>query len=67
MGTTHHESGTLWMGEDATTSVTDTIGRFHHVENAYACDQSVFPSVGSANPVLTGLVLAQRLGRHLPL
>ena len=61
LGTTYHESGTLWMGNDPTTSVTDPFGRFHHIANAYACDQSVFPTVGSANPALTGLVLAHRL------
>jgi choline dehydrogenase-like flavoprotein len=47
------------MGEDPNTSVTNAVGRFHHVSNAYACDQSLFPTVGSANPVLTGLTLAR--------
>lgn len=65
LGTTYHESGTLWMGEDPTTSVTDPTGRFHHVANAYACDQSLFPTVGSANPVLTGLTLARHIARSL--
>ncbi|WP_017555611.1 GMC oxidoreductase [Nocardiopsis baichengensis] len=66
LGTTFHEAGTLWMGEDPASSVTDPSGRFHHVSNAYACDQSVFPTVGSANPVLTGLALAARLAERLP-
>ena len=66
LGTTYHESGTLWMGEDPATSVTNPVGRFHHVQNAYACDQSVFPTVGSVNPVLTGLTLARRLVENLP-
>jgi choline dehydrogenase-like flavoprotein len=65
LGTTYHESGTLWMGEDPATSVTDPVGRFHHVANAYACDQSIFPTVGSVNPVLTGLTLTRRLAEHL--
>lgn len=65
LGTTYHESGTLWMGKAAATSVTDTYGRFHEIANAYACDQSIFPTVGSANPVLTGLALARRLADHL--
>ncbi|MGE4054704.1 MAG: GMC oxidoreductase [Vicinamibacterales bacterium] len=64
LGTTYHEAGTLWMG-DPGSSVTDSLGRFHHVNNAYACDQSIFPTVGSANPVLTGLTLARRLADHL--
>jgi hypothetical protein len=65
LGTTYHESGTLWMGNDPATSVTDPFGRFHHVANAYACDQSIFPTVGSANPALTGLALAHRLADQL--
>lgn len=65
LGTTYHESGTLWMGDDPATSVTDPHGRFHHLANAYACDQSTFPTVGSANPALTGLTLAHRLADHL--
>jgi hypothetical protein len=65
LGTTYHEAGTLWMGDLPATSVTDTVGRFHHISNAYACDQSVFPTVGSVNPVLTGLTLARRLAESL--
>jgi choline dehydrogenase-like flavoprotein len=65
LGTTYHECGTLWMGMDPTTSVTDTSGRFHHVANAYACDQSLFPTSGSANPVLTGLTLARRVAEAI--
>ncbi|WP_425437564.1 GMC oxidoreductase [Nocardioides gansuensis] len=46
------------------TSVTDPLGRFHHVSNAYCCDQAIFPIVGSVNPVLTGLTLAHRLAQY---
>lgn len=67
LGTTYHESGTLWMGDDPSHSVTNPLGRFHHVQNAYACDQSVFPTVGSVNPVLTGLTLGLRLAQELPI
>lgn len=65
LGSTYHESGTLWMGNNPGDSVTDAFGRFHHIGNAYACDQSLFPTVGSVNPVLTGLTLARRLAEHL--
>jgi choline dehydrogenase-like flavoprotein len=65
LGTTYHEAGTLWMGNAPAASVTDDLGRFHHVANAFACDQSLFPTVGSVNPVLTGLTLARRLAEHL--
>jgi hypothetical protein len=66
LGTTYHESGTLWMGDDPATSVTSPLGRFHHIDNAYVCDQSLFPTVGSVNPALTGLTLAKRLAEQLP-
>ena len=65
LGTTHHESGTLWIGDNPATSVTDADGRFHHVTNVYVCDQAAFPTVGSANPVLTGLTLARALAERL--
>lgn len=61
LGTSYHESGTLWMGTDANTSVTNTSGRFHNYNNLYCVDQSIFPTVGSANPVLTGLVLTRKV------
>ncbi len=65
LGTTYHEAGTLWMGSNPVNSVTDEVGRFHHIQNAYACDQSIFPTVGSVNPVLTGLTLARQLAENL--
>jgi hypothetical protein len=65
LGTTYHEAGTLWMGDNPGTSVTNPLGRFHTIPNAYACDQSLFPTVGSVNPVLTGLTLAKRLAEQL--
>jgi choline dehydrogenase-like flavoprotein len=61
LGTTYHEAGTLWMGNSVGDSVTNTAGRFHHVTNAYACDQALFPTAGSVNPVLTGLTLVGRV------
>ncbi|HLH54789.1 MAG TPA: GMC oxidoreductase [Verrucomicrobiae bacterium] len=61
LGTTYHEAGTLWMGTDPTKSVTDTNGRFHNVSNAFCADQSLFVTVGSVNPTLTGLVLSRKV------
>jgi choline dehydrogenase-like flavoprotein len=61
LGSTYHEAGTLWMGDERATSVTNTNGGFHHVENAYCADQSLFVNVGSVNPTLTGLVLSRKV------
>jgi len=61
LGTTYHEAGTLWMGTNPATSVSDTNGRFHNVANAFCADQSLFVTVGSVNPTLTGLVLSRKV------
>jgi choline dehydrogenase-like flavoprotein len=63
LGTTYHEAGTLWMGTDPRSSVTDTNGRFHDISNAFCADQSLFVTVGSVNPALTGLVLARKVAK----
>jgi choline dehydrogenase-like flavoprotein len=60
LGTTHHEAGTLSLG-----TVTEASGRLKHVDNAYAAGPALFPTVGSPNPMLTGVALARRLARHL--
>jgi hypothetical protein len=65
LGTTYHESGTLWMGDDPAISVTSTNGRFHHIANAYCVDQALFPTAGSANPALTGLTLTRKVADHI--
>jgi GMC oxidoreductase len=65
LGTTHHEAGTLWMGTDVSTSVVNPDCRFHNVSNTYVAGPTVFPSIGSPNPMLTGIALARRLGDHL--
>jgi choline dehydrogenase-like flavoprotein len=65
VGTTHHEAGTLRMGDDPNKSVTDANCRFHQVANAYVAGPALFPTIGSPNPMLTGIALVRRLGDHL--
>jgi hypothetical protein len=65
LGTTHHEAGTLHMGDDPSRSVTDANGRFHFVTNAYAAGPALFPTIGSPNPMLTGVALARRMADQL--
>jgi len=65
LGTTHHEAGTLRMGDNASDSVTDVNCRLHGVQNTYLAGPALFPSTGSPNPMLTGIALARRLGDHL--
>ncbi|HWZ94965.1 MAG TPA: GMC oxidoreductase [Opitutaceae bacterium] len=65
LGTTYHEAGTMWMGTTPATSITDPNGRFHHVQNAYCADQSLFVTVGSVNPTLTGLTLTRKVAEAI--
>lgn len=60
LGTTHHEAGTLRMSDDAAKGVTNLDGRFHQVPNVYAVGPALFPTIGSPNPMLTGIALVRR-------
>ena len=66
LGTTHHEAGTLWMGDQGPAgSPTDPDCRLNQLTNAYVAAPALLPSTGSPNPMLTGIALARRLGDHL--
>lgn len=65
LGTTHHEAGTLRMGVSPTRSVTTPNARFHQVVNAYVAGPALLPTMGSPNPMLSGVALARRLAEHL--
>jgi choline dehydrogenase-like flavoprotein len=60
-----HPMGTARMGEDPSTSVVDAQLRAHDVENLYVAGSAVFRTGGHANPTLTIVALAHRLGAHL--
>lgn len=55
-----HLMGTLRMGPDAATSVLNANGRFHDLENLFACDGSVFPTSSGFNPTMTIIAVAAR-------
>ena len=58
---TAHLMGGCTMGEDMSQSVVNSQGRFHHADNLYVIDGSVFPTSIGANPQLSiyGLALKQ--------
>lgn len=60
LGTTHHDAGTLRMTVNAADGVTNEFGRIHDTTNCYVAAPAVFPTVGSPNPMLTGVALARR-------
>jgi choline dehydrogenase-like flavoprotein len=65
LSSTHHEAGTLWMGDAAGSSVTDHTGRIWELDNLYAVGPAVLPTIGSPNPMLSGVALARRTARKL--
>lgn len=65
LGTTHHDAGTLWMGDDVAQSVTNEFGRIHDTTNCYVASPALFPTIGSPNPMLTGVALARRTANLL--
>jgi len=60
-----HQAGTLRMGDDPVTSVTDPSGRVHGYDNLWVSDGAVHVTNGGVNPVLTILALAFRTAENL--
>jgi choline dehydrogenase-like flavoprotein len=65
LGSTHHEAGTLRMGDNIAASVTDGFGRIHDTTNCFCASPALYPSLGSPNPMLTGVGLVRRTGDFL--
>jgi choline dehydrogenase-like flavoprotein len=63
--TSAHIMGTLRMGNDPATSVTNAGGRFHDVDNLYATDGSVFVSSSGYNPTLTIFAVALKIAHGI--
>lgn len=60
-----HLMGTARMGDDARTSVVDSWGRCHDLENLYVGDASVFVTSGCLNPTSTAQAFALRLADRI--
>jgi hypothetical protein len=65
LGTTHHEGGSLRMGDAVADAVTDGFGRVYDTTNCFCASPALFPMGGSPNPMLTGVALARRTGDYL--
>ena len=60
-----HHMGTARMSDDPTAGVVDRDCRSHDVDNLYIASSATFPTSGHANPTLTIVAMAHRLGDHL--
>lgn len=60
-----HHIGTARMSTDPSQGVVDADCRVHGVDNLYLAGAATFPTSGQANPTLTIVAMALRLGTHL--
>ena len=60
-----HQAGTCRFGSDPASSVLDVDCKAHELDNLYAVDTSIFPSIGAVNPALTAMANSLRVGDHL--
>jgi choline dehydrogenase-like flavoprotein len=60
-----HQAGTCRFGTDPASSVFDVNCKAHELDNLYAVDTSIFPSIGAVNPALTAMANSLRVGDHL--
>jgi choline dehydrogenase-like flavoprotein len=66
LGTTHHEAGTLWIGDQGPARSPSNVNcQLNQLTNAFVAAPALLPSTGSPNPMLTGIALARRLADHL--
>ena len=63
-GAMHIMGGTV-MGNDPATSVTNSYGQVHDVENLFVSGPGLFPTSGGVNPTFTVNALALRAANHL--
>ncbi len=60
-----HVMGGCPMGDDPERSVTDSNGKFHHLDHLYVMDGSLFPTSIGANPQLSIYGLVHKLSSQL--
>ena len=60
-----HVMGGCPMGNDPKKSVTNVDGKFHHLDNLYIMDGSLFPTSIGANPQLSIYGLTYKLANQL--
>lgn len=58
--TAFHPMGTARMGAGPATSVVDSCGRHHAIDNLWVADASVFPTCVGVNPQMTIMAFAKR-------
>jgi choline dehydrogenase-like flavoprotein len=61
----NHVFGSTSMGEDKNRHVVDSSGAAWEVDDLYVCDTGIIPTTPAANPMLTIMAIADRMGDTL--
>lgn len=62
---TAHMMGGCRMGDDSSTSVVNSYGQCHDIDNLFICDASIFVTSGGGNPTNTVMSLALRTADYI--
>ncbi|MFC4808155.1 GMC family oxidoreductase [Paenibacillus sp. GCM10023250] len=62
---TAHMMGGCRMGDDPASSVVNSYGQTHDIDNLFICDASTFVTSGGGNPTNTVMALALRTAEHI--
>ena len=60
-----HPMGSVWMGDDPLRACVDSTGRYHHLDNLFVADTSLYPSSIGVPPQLTAYALGTHVGRQI--
>jgi len=63
--TSVHPMSSVWMGDSPQNSCVDSTGRYHHLDNLYVADTSLFPTSTGGPPQLTAYAMGLHVGRHV--
>jgi len=60
-----HPMSSVWMGDDPRSSCVTSGGRYHHLDNLFVADTSLYPSSIGVPPQLTAYALGRHVGEAL--
>ncbi len=60
-----HPMGSVWMGDKEQKSCVNSQGRYHHLDNLFVADTSLFPSSLGVPPQWTTYALGTHIGRQV--
>lgn len=60
-----HPMSSVWMGDDPARACVDSTGRYHHLDNVYVADTSLFPTSIGGPPQITAYALGTHVGRTI--